>query len=279
MVTTVEKAALITSMSAAGTRRFDAVSFVNPAAVPQMADGADVVAAVDRVGLTLFGLVPNLRGLEAAVAAGLDGIGLLTAASDTFNERNIGATVDESLERIRQILEESPPEMETRAYVSTFTHCPYEGPTDPHRVALLVRTLIDWGVNEVFLGDTLGKATVANVEAVFEALGPKPPIERLGVHFHDTFGQAIANIVLSLDAGISRIDASAGGLGGCPYAPGAAGNVATEDVLFLLDSLGISHGIDLMAVATAARDFCERNDLPYRSRAGEAMLAAAERNA
>lgn len=275
-IPTESKIALIDDLSMAGLASFDAVSFVSPTAVPQMADAADVIAGVARSDVFLSGLVPNLRGLESALAAEVDGIGVLTAASDTFSERNINADVEESMRRIRAILDEVPPGIRVRAYVSTITHCPYEGPTDPERVATLAEQLVEWGCDEVFLGETLGKGTVGEVERVLDNVLDRVPVSRLGVHFHDTYGQALANVVLSLEAGIDKLDSSAGGLGGCPYAPGAAGNVATEDVMWLLDGMGIDHDGDIEEVASVAARFCLEHHLQYRSRAGEAVLAAAE---
>lgn len=274
-VPTGDKIGLIEDLSVAGLSSFDAVSFVSPSAVPQMADGAEVVAGVARTGIQLNGLVPNLKGLQAALAAGVDGIGVLTAASDTFNLQNINATVDESMERIRGILAEVPDQIRVRGYVSTATHCPYEGPTDPARVSQLTETLLDWGCDEVFLGETLGRGTVADVDRLLGTVLESVPAQPIGVHFHDTYGQALANLSLSLDYGVARLDSSAGGLGGCPYAPGAAGNVATEDVMWLLDGLGLDHDGEIKAVARVAQRFCRDHHLTYQSKAGRAVLASA----
>ena len=180
------------------------------------------------------------------------------------------------MHRIRRILFESPETLTFRAYISTATHCPYEGEQEPDWVAHLAETLIEWGVQTVFLGETIGKATPAHVERLLDEVLALVPAGRVGVHFHDTYGQAVANTVVALERGISQMDASAGGLGGCPYAPGAAGNVATEDLVWLLDGLGIEHGVDARKVAQIAHGFCREHDLAYNSKAGRALLAAEE---
>jgi hydroxymethylglutaryl-CoA lyase len=274
-VPTDAKARLIDDLAAAGLVSFDAVAFVSPKWVPQMADGAEVVTAIQSEGLRLIGLVPNMRGLEDAVAAGVRDIGVLTAASDTFSERNINATVDEAMHRIRRIVLEGPLDLTFRAYISTATHCPYEGEQDPDWVAYLAETLVEWGVDEVFLGETIGRATPAHVERLLGEVLGRVPVEKVGVHFHDTFGQAIANTVVALEHQVDKMDASSGGLGGCPYAPGASGNVATEDLVFLLNGLGIEHGVDLGEVARTAQQFCKLQGLDYNSRAGRAVLSSA----
>ena len=273
-VSTEAKAGLIDALAATGLSSFDAVSFVSPKWVPQMADAAEVIAAVKTDGVRLIGLAPNMVGLENAIEAGVSDIGVLTSASDTFSHRNINATVDESMHRIRRMVLESPEALNFRAYISTATHCPYEGPQDPDWVAHLAETLLEWGCQEVFLGETIGKATPADVERLLNDVLAVVPATQIGVHFHDTYGQAIANTVVALDHGIDRMDSSAGGLGGCPYAPGAAGNLATEDLLWLLNGLGIDHGVDLDAVASVAHEFCVSQGLSYNSRAGEAILTA-----
>ena len=276
-VPTDDKIGLIKSLAAAGLTSFDAVSFVNPKAVPQMADGSEVIAGIDdREGIELIGLVPNMKGLEGAVAAGVDTIGLLTAASDEFNQRNINATVDESMHRIRRVLLEVPGRVGTRAYISTATHCPFEGEQDPDWVAHLTETLLEWGADTVYLGDTIGKATPAHIERLLTDVLKVASANQIGVHLHDTYGQALANTVVALDHGIALMDTSAGGLGGCPYAPGATGNLATEDLLYLLDGLGIEHGIDLEKVASVGSDFCSAHGLSYNSRAGKAWIASQE---
>ena len=265
---------MINHLAATGIRQFDAVSFVSPKAVPQMSDGTEVIAGVERADtLDLYGLVPNMKGLDAALEAGIKHIGLLTAASDTFNMRNINATVDESMHRILRILTDAPGGLTFRAYISTATHCPYEGEQEPDWVAHLAETLVEWGADSVFLGETIGKATAAHVERLLDEVLALVPLEKVGVHFHDTYGQAVANTVVALERGIDKMDSSAGGLGGCPFAPGATGNVATEDLLWLLDGMGISHGIDALEVARVAHSFCEDHSLAYTSKAGRALLA------
>ena len=273
-VSTEDKSRLIDDLAATGLSSFDAVSFVSPKWVPQMADAAEVIAGVKSDGVRLIGLAPNMVGLENAVNAGVTDIGVLTSASDTFSQRNINATVDESMHRIRRMVLESPETLSFRAYISTATHCPYEGPQDPDWVAHLAETLLEWGCQEVFLGETIGKATPEDVERLLNDVLSVAPPSQIGVHLHDTYGQAIANTVVALEHGIDKMDSSAGGLGGCPYAPGAAGNVSTEDLLWLLDGLGIAHGVDVSAVAAVAHKFCVTQNLSYNSKAGTALLSA-----
>lgn len=273
-IPTKAKSGLIDDLAATGITDFDAVSFVSPKWVPQMADGAEVVAGVTAENVTLGGLVPNMKGLENALAAGITNIGVLTAASDTFNERNINATVDESMHRIHRIILETPETVTVKAYVSTATHCPFEGEQDPDWVAHLAETLMEWGAHTVHLGETIGKATPYHIERLLDDVLDRVAVDKVGVHLHDTYGQAIANTMVALDHGVSMMDSSAGGLGGCPYAPGASGNVATEDLLYLLDGVGIEHGIDLLKVADVAQRFCLEHNLDYNSRAGRALLTA-----
>lgn len=266
------KAGLIDELAATGISSFDAVSFVSPKWVPQMADAAEVAASITSEGIDVIGLVPNMTGLENGLAAGLKHFAVLTASSDEFSQANLNATVDESMHRIRRILLESPGDIRFRAYVSTATHCPFEGEQDPDWVAHLVETLLEWGAETVFLGETLGRATLYDVERLLGEVLGRVPEHRVGVHFHDTYGQAVTNTAAALDHGIDKLDTSAGGLGGCPYAPGAGGNVATEDVLWLLNGLGIEHGVDIRGVADVAQRFCADNNLQYNSKAGRAIV-------
>lgn len=275
-IPTEAKAGLIDDLAATGLRDFDAVSFVSPKWVPQMADGAEVVAAVKSTGINLGGLVPNMQGLEAAISAGVTHIGVLTSASETFSQRNINATVDESMHRIRRILTEGPGGLTFRGYVSTATHCPYEGEQDAGWVAHLAETLLEWGVDYVYLGETIGRATPYHMERLLGEVLSLVPVEKVGVHLHDTYGMAIANTMVALDHGVARMDSSAGGLGGCPYAPGASGNVATEDLVYLLEGIGVEHGVDGAAVARVAQRFCADHNLVYNSRAGRAVLSSEE---
>jgi hydroxymethylglutaryl-CoA lyase len=275
-VPTDAKSRLINDLASAGITDFDAVSFVSPKWVPQMADGAEVVKGVTAADVTLTGLVPNMTGLENAVAAGLKSVGLLTAASEAFAERNINATVDESMHRIRRIMFDGPQDIEYRAYISTVTHCPFEGEQDADWVAHLAETLYEWGAERVILGETIGKATPLDIERLLDEVLDRVPVEMVSVHFHDTYGQAVANSVVALERGIDKMESSAGGLGGCPYAPGAAGNVATEDLIWLLDGIGIEHGVDARRVADVAQRFCEDHNLRYNSKAGKALLASEE---
>lgn len=275
-VPTEAKSKLIDDLAAAGLSDFDAVSFVSPKWVPQMADGAEVVRGVTADNVTLTGLVPNMQGLEAAVAAGLESVGLLTAASEAFSERNINATVDESMHRIRRIMFEGPQDITYRAYISTVTHCPFEGEQDADWVAHLAETLYEWGAERVILGETIGKATPLDIERLLDEILDRVPVDKISVHFHDTYGQAVANTVVALERGIDKMESSAGGIGGCPYAPGAAGNLATEDLIWLLDGIGIEHGVDARRVADVALRFCQDHNLTYTSKAGKALLASEE---
>ena len=254
MIATSDKIALVNLLSITGLRKIETTSFVSPKWVPQMADAAEVLAGIDRAkGVAYTALTPNMRGLERALQAGADEVAVFGAASETFSAKNINCTIGESLERFEPVvaraLEAGVP---VRGYVSCVTDCPYEGPVAPEEVARVARALKAMGCYEVSLGDTIGKGTPESVAPMLEAVLAEVPVSALAAHFHDTGGRALDNIRVSLDLGLRCFDASAGGLGGCPYAPGAAGNVAMEAVVDLLEAEGFRTGIDRNALAKAA---------------------------
>ena len=253
-VPTEVKAEFGRRLAAAGFREVEATSFVHPQRVPQLADAEAVLALLPRQGATTFtALVPNERGLERALAAGVRRIALFTAASETFTQKNIGMSVAESLRVFGGVARRARENgLSVRGYVSTAWVCPYEGEVAAEAVLRPAEALLEMGADEVSLGETLGVAVPAEVEARLELLLPRLPRERLALHFHDTSGTALANVVASLRLGLAIFDSSAGGLGGCPYAPGAAGNLATEDLVYLLDRMGIASGVSLPAVAAAS---------------------------
>ncbi|HXM79300.1 MAG TPA: hydroxymethylglutaryl-CoA lyase [Thermoanaerobaculia bacterium] len=250
------RAEFVDLLTESGLQAIEVGSFVSPAAIPQLADTEEVYRRIHRGSGTRYpALVPNLRGLERAMAAGVREIAVFTAASETFNQHNIHAGIDESIERFRPVVTRAQEEkIRVRGYVSTAFGCPYEGAVSPDAVREVVHKLLDLPVDEISLGDTIGVATPSGVYEVVEALYESGVARGvLALHFHDTRGTALANVYAGLECGIATFDAAAGGLGGCPYAPGAAGNVATEDVLYLLDGLGIETGVSLAKVVVASR--------------------------
>ncbi|GAB4367043.1 MAG: hydroxymethylglutaryl-CoA lyase [Kiloniellaceae bacterium] len=252
------KVALIERLAEAGCRVIEAGAFVSPKWVPQMADTAEVLAALPRrPGLRYPVLVPNLKGLEAALAAGVEEIAVFGAASETFSQRNINCSIAESLERFRPVCAEARAAgLRVRGYVSCVLGCPYEGAVPVARVAEVAAALDALGCAEVSLGDTIGVGTPLKARAMLAAVAERVPLQRLAVHFHDTYGQALANILACLELGVATVDAAVAGLGGCPYAKGASGNVATEDVVYMLNGLGIETGIDLERLAAVGAYIC-----------------------
>jgi hydroxymethylglutaryl-CoA lyase len=250
------KVRFIDLLGEAGFEWIEVTSFVHPRSVPQMADADTVYRAINKKpGLRYVALVPNSRGLDRAMAAGVQDIALFLAATESFSRANLNRTIDQSFEDARAVIAGAAPHgARVRAYISVAFGCPYEGPVPPSAVSSVASRLFDLGAEEVVLGDTIGVATPTDVRRVMEVLLRVAPVERWGLHFHDTRGIAIANIMASLELGLDKFDSSAGGLGGCPFAgPGAAGNVATEDLLYLLDGLGIEHGVNLDGVLAASR--------------------------
>lgn len=267
-VPTDDKVRFVEMLADSGLQEIEVSSFVSPKRVPQLADAEEVFARLpERPGVRYSALVPNAKGLERALAAGVRAIALFTAASETFNQKNIGMTIAESLEGFRALLPAARAHgLRVRAYVSTAFVCPYEGAIAPEKVVAVVGKLVEMGVEEVSIGDTIGHATPDDVARLTEALAPVLPLERTAYHFHDTRGTALANVLMALQYGVSLFDSAAGGTGGCPFAPGAAGNLATEDLLGLLHGMGIETGVDLAKVAAASRFLESRLGHPLTSK-------------
>jgi hydroxymethylglutaryl-CoA lyase len=253
----------------------EAGSFVSPRWVPQMADSADVLRAVERRPATSYPvLVPNLRGLESAIEAEAKEIAIFVSASEGFSHKNIACSRAESLQRLQMVVDvASARGLKIRGYVSCIAGCPYDGEVPPADVVDMAQALADLGCYEVSLGDTIGVGTAAKIRNVINRVAAHMPRERIAMHFHDTYGQGVANVLASLEEGIAVFDSSVAGLGGCPYAPGASGNVATEDVVYLLDGLGISTGVDLGAVAEIGAWISETLGRANAARAGRALTA------
>ncbi len=268
-----QRLALIARLAESGLQRIEVGAFVSPKKVPQMADSAALFNALPRRGPTRYGaLVPNLQGLQAAIAARADEIGLFTACSDGFTRANIGISVEESLVRFAPLVQEARSlGIKVRGYLSTVIACPFDGPTRPKRVAALAERLLDLGCHEISLGDTIGVGTPGTVAPMLDAVLHEIPAGRLAVHFHDTYGQGLANLLPALERGIRTIDCSVAGLGGCPYAPGASGNVASEEVVYLLHGLGMSTGVDLDQLAATGQWVSELLGRPNGSRVGQAL--------
>lgn len=247
VIATDIKTGLIDRLADCGLTHIESASFVSPKWVPQMGDAAEVMAGIKRkAGVRYSVLTPNLRGFENALAAGADEVAVFGAASESFSQKNINCSIAESLERFLPVMEAAKKHnIPVRGYVSTVLGCPYEGDIAPEQVAKVAKDLADMGCYEISLGDTIGVGTPLQAKRMLEAVIKHVPVERLAAHFHDTYGQALANLYAVLEEGVAVIDASVAGLGGCPYAKGASGNVATEDVLYLLNGLGISTGVDL----------------------------------
>jgi isopropylmalate/homocitrate/citramalate synthase len=255
VVPTATKVALIDRLAATGLRAIEAGSFVRPDKIPQLADGAEVFAAIDKHPDVAYPvLVPNEKGMQAALAAGAAEVAVFTAASEEFNQRNVNASIAASIARFAPVIALAKQHgVRVRGYVSCVLGCPYQGAVDPNAVDAVVRELIALGCYEVSLGDTIGAGTPGSALRMLETVARHTPVERLALHFHDTRGQALANIVACLPLGVATLDASVGGLGGCPYAKGATGNVATEDLVYMLHGMGIHTGVDLPALVAVSR--------------------------
>lgn len=276
-VATEVKVALVDRLAASGLPAIEAGAFVSPKWVPRMADSGAVLTRITRrAGVRYPVLVPNMTGLDAARAAGAEEIAIFAAASETFSRRNINASIAESLDRFAEVAAAAKTDgLRVRGYISCVLGCPYEGEVAVAAVAEVAGRLLALGCHEISLGDTIGVGTPGQARAMVEAVAERVPRERLALHFHDTYGQALANIFACLERGVAVIDSAVAGLGGCPYAPGAAGNVASEDVLYMLDGLGIETGVDLDRLAAAGRFICAALDRPPASRVARALAARA----
>jgi hydroxymethylglutaryl-CoA lyase len=276
---TAVKLELIERLADAGLRSVEATAFVSPKWVPQMADHTEVLERIRRKpGVSYPVLTPNLKGFEAARAAGATEVAIFGAASESFSRRNINCSIAESLDRFRPVTEAAQKSnVRVRGYVSCVLGCPYEGEVPSHRVAEVAGALYDMGCYEVSLGDTIGTGTPGKTKAMIEACSGRVPIEKLAGHYHDTYGQALANIYASLEAGVRTFDASVAGLGGCPYAAGASGNVATEDVIYMLDGLGIRTGVDLDRLIDIGQWICGLLGREPASRVNRAVAAKRRR--
>ncbi|MGS2720663.1 hydroxymethylglutaryl-CoA lyase [Paraglaciecola aestuariivivens] len=269
------KVALVEQLAKAGCSVIETGSFVSPKWVPQMADSAEVFQQINRLpDVTYSALTPNLKGFEAALAAQADEVAIFAAASESFSQKNINCSIEESLARFVPLIERAKAQnIPVRGYVSCVLGCPYEGDIEPQKVAQVSQTLLDMGCYEISLGDTIGVGTPVKTQQMLETVLAQIPAEKLAVHFHDTYGQALANILVALQLGIAVVDSAVSGLGGCPYAKGASGNVATEDLVFMLNGMQIETGIDLNQLTQAGLAMMQALGRPTQSKVAQALSA------
>ncbi len=270
-----DKIALVEGLANAGLSMIETGSFVSPKWVPKMADSAEVFKQVTRKqGVTYSALTPNLKGFEAAMEAGADEVAIFGAASESFSQKNINCSIAESLARFAPVIEAAQQQnVKVRGYVSCVLGCPYEGDIAPEAVKQVSKQLLDMGCYEISLGDTIGVGTPLKTQQMLNAVLQDIPVEKLAVHFHDTYGQALSNILMALQMGVNVIDAAVAGLGGCPYAKGASGNVATEDVVYMLNGMGIETGINLDALVQAGDRITKALNRSNNSKVANALLA------
>ncbi len=256
ILSTDAKVKFIDQLTEAGFAQIEVGSFVSPKWVPQMADTAEIYSRIQKKpGVRYITLVPNQKGMEGALASQVDSIALFTAASESFTKKNINKTIDESIKEIREVIKTAKAnKMWVRGYISTCFGCPYEGKIDPQKVIEVAEKLLELDIDELSIGDTIGVAVPTQVENLISLLSKKIPLEKMALHFHDTRGTALANVLKGLETGISKFDSSAGGLGGCPYAPGAAGNLASEDLVYMLNEMNIQTGIDLEKLVNGSKE-------------------------
>ncbi|PHS71706.1 MAG: hydroxymethylglutaryl-CoA lyase [Cycloclasticus sp.] len=272
-ISTAHKVELINRLQQAGVNTIEVASFVSPTWVPQMADAADVLSQLDlNSGTNFTVLTPNLKGFERALASGVKEIAVFSAASESFTKKNTNCSIDESLARIEDIMRSAlENNIRVRGYVSCVLGCPYDGDISPDKVAFVTQSLVDMGCYEVSLGDTIGIGTPLKAKAMLERVLQEVNANQIGLHFHDTRGQALANLLACLEYGIASVDASVAGLGGCPYAKGASGNISTEDVVYMLHGMGIETGIDLDKLAQAGHFITKKIGVSNNSRIGHVL--------
>jgi hydroxymethylglutaryl-CoA lyase len=277
-VTLEAKVALIEALAGAGLKTIEAGSFVSAKWVPQMADTAEVLARLDlESGIHYPVLVPNLQGLDRALSADVREVAVFASASESFSQRNINCSIEESFDRFAPVVEKARGHgLKVRGYVSCVLGCPYEGDVVPQTVAKVASRLFALGCYEISLGDTIGTGTPIKARKLIERVGAQIPVERLALHFHDTYGQALANILACIELGVSAIDSAVAGLGGCPYAEGASGNVATEDVVYMLRGMDVETGVDLDALAAAGRTISRLLDREPASKVARALAGRAK---
>lgn len=271
-VTTAEKIKLINALIDSGLSAIEVTSFVSAKAIAQLADNEAVFQGIQRpAGVALSALVPNARGMQTAIDCNVQEIAIFTAASESFNQRNIHCSIEESVARFIPVMALAKAhKIKVRGYISCVLGCPYEGSINPEKVLAVAKSLLAQGVDEISLGDTIGVGTVKQTRALIKVISEEIALSQVAMHFHDTYGQAIANISSSYELGIRRFDSSVAGLGGCPYAQGATGNVATEDLLYLMHGLGVETGVDIYKVVSAGEAICQ-----YLGRANQSKVAKA----
>ena len=273
LISVEDKVELINRLSKTGLKHIEAGSFVSPEWVPQMASSHEVLLRITKHANVVYSaLTPNLKGLDAALEVGVKEIAVFAAASESFSKKNINCTIDQSIKRFVPLVEKALAQgVAVRAYVSCVVGCPYEGDISNSKVADVSKKLLDLGCYEVSLGDTIGVGTPLKIQSMIETVANKVPLEQLAIHCHDTYGQAIANIVAALQSGVTTIDSSVAGLGGCPYAKGASGNVATEDVIYLFEGMGIDSGVDLNAIVEVGNFISAKLGRTNQSKVGLAL--------
>lgn len=275
LLSTDLKLNLISKLIAAGLKTIEVTSFVSPKWVPQMADHAELVAQLPKTtGVRTIALVPNEKGLTNAITAGVDSIAVFAAASESFSQKNINCSIAQSLDNFKQVIAQAKAQKRwVRGYISCVLGCPYEGHIAPKQVLMVANALYTAGCDEISIGDTIGVGTAKQAQSLIRDLKSSIPVDKLAVHFHDTYGQALANIYACMEEGITIIDSSVSGLGGCPYAKGASGNVATEEVVYMLHGMGLTTGIDLEKLINAGQYICDALQIKNRSKVASALLS------